>query len=57
VKLGWVMGLMVGAVGTVGIHGGILAFGGWFFLDDEEDQSRLQEVELLTEEAPEDEKK
>ena len=45
--LAWTMGIGSAAV----VHGGIITFGGWFFVHDEEDAAKLQEVELI---GPED---
>jgi len=53
------VGLILGIIFAVLLHVGFILFGGLFFIKSEKDLGRLQQVELLSDDAPkkEDEKK
>jgi protein TonB len=45
------MGRFVGILLAIVLHVGVILFGGWFFMKDEKDKGRLEEVELVSEDA------
>lgn len=52
-KLAWVLGILAAVV----LHAGVLLFGGLIFAGAKDEKGKLQQVELLDPEAPEEKKK